>query len=328
MLGCGGAAQQYHLRALRRMRGARVVAVADPDRAARERAARMVRAEPFDSSVPALEHPGVEAVVVCAPNALHADLAVAALGAGLHVYVEKPVALTSADANRVAAAADRAARVAAVGLSHRFDSVYHRARTLLHDGVIGDLREVSTTFREPIPPGGLPAWKRTRATGGGALVDLGTHQLDALRWLVGDPLATIDSAELRSSRYEHDDVLVSGRLASGATFEAGFGYAAAPSCAWVFAGTGGWLAVDRRRGRLHLARGEGPPRARRFDRVRGQVRRMPVIGRDRTFARSLAAWVSAARGDATEIPTIGDATAALEDIERIEAATAVPAGVA
>ena len=328
MVGCGGVAQQYHLRALRHIRGVRVVAVADPDPAARDRAARMVRAKAFDSPAPALDHPGVEAVVVCAPNALHAELAVAALDAGQHVYVEKPIATTLEDARGVAAAAARSAAVAAVGLSHRLDPIYVRSRALLAEGAIGDVLEVSTSFREPLPAAGPPAWKRARSSGGGALIDLGTHQLDGLRWLAGDPLAEVERAQLASSRFEHDEVRVSGRLRSGAAFEGAFGYGEPASCGWVFAGTRGWLAVDRRRRRLLLARDGAPPRSWPLDRVRAVARRAPVIGRDRTFARALSAWVDVARGGTGAVATVEDAIAALTDVEEIERAAAAPAGAA
>ena len=320
VVGCGGIARQYHLRALRRLRGVRVAAVADPDPAARAAAERIAGGRPFARAADAMERPDVDAVVVCAPNAAHADLALAALRAGRHVYVEKPLATSAADARRVVDAAERSALVAAVGLSHRFDSAYRRARALVRDGAIGDLVEVSTTFREPMPASGPPGWKRTRASGGGALLDLGVHQLDGLRWLLGDPLAEASSVEIRSTRYDHDHVRVSGRLESGAPFEGEFGHGGRPSCGWVMAGSAGWLAVDRRRGTVLLASGPAKPRLRAADRLRVRARELPLLRRERTFARALAAWVARVRGEDAELPTLRDGLAAMEDVEAIERA--------
>jgi predicted dehydrogenase len=319
--GCGGIARQYHLRVLRSTRGARVVAVADPDAAARNAAARLTAADPYADPQEAIDRPDVDAVVVCAPNAHHAPLAMAALGAGRHLYLEKPLATSAGDGRRVTAAAERAGTAVTLGLAYRFDPLYQRARAALP--MIGRVREVSTTWLEPSAPG-WPAWKRTRAEGGGALLDLGVHHLDLLRWLTGESLAGVDRAELSSVAGEHDSAWVSAALSSGASFEARFGYSAERRCSWLFAGDEGLLGIDRCMRRVWVRRsGQGPVRRTGTDALRSRVLTLPLIRRERVFGRALRAWVAHATGSprAPQLATTRDGLATLEDIESIEAAT-------
>jgi predicted dehydrogenase len=309
------------------MRGARVTAIADPDPRARDLAASTTGAAAFADARDAIAHPGVDGVVVCAPNAQHAELALAALDAGRHLYLEKPLATDVLDGRRVVGAAERAGTVAAVGLAYRFDPLYGRVRSALRS--IGPLDEVSTTFVEPIAPERMPSWKKLRSSGGGALLDLGVHHLDLLRWLAGESIAEIDMAGLSSEHGDQDGAHLHAVLTGGASFEASFGYGPVRRCGWVFAGEEGWLAVDRRSRRLTLAYGEDRPRRRpRADALRAQLHHLPVVGRERIFARALRAWVGCARGGqwVPELATLRDGLRALEAVESIEAAAAVPVG--
>jgi predicted dehydrogenase len=326
VVGCGAIARQYHLRALRRIRSARVVAVADPDAGARERAARMSKAEPLADIGAVLARRDVEAVVVCAPNAAHAELAMAVAGAGRHLYLEKPLAVATASGEAIVTAVERSGVVAAVGLSFRFDPLYLRARELIASGTLGRLREISTVFREPAP-GGMPEWKRSRASGGGVLLDLGTHHLDLLTWLTGDALLSVDRVELRSDVGEHDRASVAGLTTSGADFEARFGYGGPPRCAWVIAGDRARLEIDRHAARVALVpNGARAPRPGARERVRAGMRSLPVLGRERFFALALRAWVERIQGADHELPGVRDGLRALQAVEAIEAVAIAGAG--
>jgi len=326
--GCGGIARQYHLRALRRMRRASVVAVADPDPSARDAAARATGAQPYADAHEAIAHPDVDAVVVCAPNAHHADLAVAALDAGRHLYLEKPLAVDGAGGRRVVAAAEQTDAVSAVGLGFRFDPLYARVRSALP--AIGRLREVSTTWTEPASPAGMPSWKRLRSSGGGVLLDLGVHHLDLLRWLAGQSIADVGRVTLTSEHGDHDAAHFDAALSGGASLEASFGYGAERRCGWVFAGSEGWLAVDRCARRMTLALGDSRPGSRpRVDALRTRLRGLPVVRRERVFGRALRAWAGCVAGEPRppELATVHDGLRALEAVESIEAAAAVPVNV-
>jgi predicted dehydrogenase len=97
LIGCGNIAYWSHLRTLQQLKGVTLAAAADPDPAARARAASIVRC-------PVHEQPGdlllddIDAVVISAPNQFHAELTIAAALASKHVYVEKPLAITASEA--------------------------------------------------------------------------------------------------------------------------------------------------------------------------------------------------------------------------------------
>ncbi len=96
----------------------------------------------------ALDAGGLDAVVVCSPAGTHAEVVLAALDAGLHVFVEKPMCITLADADAIVAARDRARRVVQVGTMKRFDPAYERMLAEL-PGSAEQLRYVSVVVNDP-----------------------------------------------------------------------------------------------------------------------------------------------------------------------------------
>lgn len=164
--------------------GLRVVAVQDvlPERsrAVAEQYGVGWWGERFDDLLGA---PGADAVAICTPNALHAAQAQAALGAGKHVLVQKPLALTYADAQATLDAAERADRLLFVDYSYRFLDTVQVVRQ--HLPPIGEIRSVGAAFHNIYGPGAEKRWFFDRLlSGGGALTDLGVHLLDLALWLL------------------------------------------------------------------------------------------------------------------------------------------------
>src|SRR5687767_10512175 len=95
IIGCGSIAYWVHLRIARNLRGARLVAAADPDLDARQRAATLARIHVHARTEDLLARNDVDAVIVSGPTHLHADLVIAACEAGKHVYLEKPLAVST-----------------------------------------------------------------------------------------------------------------------------------------------------------------------------------------------------------------------------------------
>ena len=109
LIGCGRIAMQAHLFNLTHMSEVELIAYAEPDRLQRKKAARLVpRALAFSSYEQLLERTEVQAVVICVPNILHAETTIAALNRGIHVYLEKPLAISSHQALAVIEAWQRA----------------------------------------------------------------------------------------------------------------------------------------------------------------------------------------------------------------------------
>ncbi len=130
--------------------------------------------------------PGVDLVSICTHTETHVDLAIAALAAGKHVLVEKPVALTSAAAERLAHAARDSTSLCMPALCIRFWPAWSWLRARVVGGEFGAVR--SATFRRLSPaPGWTPAFYGDPARTGGALFDLHVHDADFARWCLGDP---------------------------------------------------------------------------------------------------------------------------------------------
>lgn len=134
--------------------------------------------------------PEVDIIHVCTPDHLHHPVASAALAAGKHVYCEKPLACTVAEAEDLYARAQAAGRVAQVAFQMRFGSAAQAARRLIREGALGDITSFRVTFlhsgyEDPDRP---LTWRldHTR-TGGGVLYDLGSHAIDLITYLIGRP---------------------------------------------------------------------------------------------------------------------------------------------
>jgi predicted dehydrogenase len=135
-----------------------------------------------------INHPDLDAVVICTPNYLHEEMAIAALEAGKHVFVERPLATSSAGARRVLDVAERAGRVLVVSMPHRFRPGVAALRNFIAGGELGELYAVRGSWMTRLMPGSRHTWRYDRAeAGGGALIDLGVPALDLCLWLVGFP---------------------------------------------------------------------------------------------------------------------------------------------
>lgn len=135
-----------HVRGVAALPGAQLRVVVDPDPAARARAVEVAPGARVAGRVEdALSDPGVDAVIVATPAVTHARLACEALAAGKHVLVEKPLALTAADAEAVVAAAAKARRALVVGHLMVYHPAVARLRELLSSGELGELLYVHAT---------------------------------------------------------------------------------------------------------------------------------------------------------------------------------------
>ena len=135
----------------------------------------------------AAEAADVEAVVVATPHEKHAEIATACLHAGKHVLVEKPGGRNLAEVSAVKEAADAAGRMAKVGYNHRFHPAVLKAREIVDRGELGPLMFIRGRYGHGGRPGYEKEWRLQRSrSGGGHLVDQGSHLIDLARWFLGE----------------------------------------------------------------------------------------------------------------------------------------------
>jgi len=211
LIGCGKVGS-IHAAALRALPEADFVAACDasPDRAAAF--ASRYGARPFADVGTLLRDGGVEAVVIGTPHPLHAEPAVRAAAAGVHVLVEKPMAATLADCDAMLAAARKAGVLLGVVSQRRWYEPVVRMKAAIDAGKIG--RPALGVFqmyswRDPAYYTSDPWRGRWDTEGGGVLVNQSPHQLDILLWLMG-PAAEVGGywANLNHPAVEVDDTAV------------------------------------------------------------------------------------------------------------------------
>jgi predicted dehydrogenase len=153
----------------------------------------------------------VDALVISTPNYLHAPQTIAALEAGMHVMVEKPMAMNAAEAGAMVAAGRRSGALLMVAHCWRFDQEVRWVREQVAAGRIGQV--VRTKGCGVHVNWGPSGWfTRKREAGGGAVADMGIHAIDTARFLMGDPQPTSVFARI-GTYYREIDVDDTGVIA-------------------------------------------------------------------------------------------------------------------
>jgi predicted dehydrogenase len=187
VVGCGAAAEHFHLPAACAVVGRENVWLVDPDRArARELARRFGRTDHVATATGEVAAE-VDAAVVAVPNDLHASVASELLEAGVHVLCEKPLGRTAAEAREIAETAKRTGSTLAVGHFRRFFPSSRLVGDLISRGACGSPTHITAVegFADAWSSRSLFPLDRERA-GGGVLLDLGSHVLDLLLFWFGD----------------------------------------------------------------------------------------------------------------------------------------------
>jgi predicted dehydrogenase/nucleoside-diphosphate-sugar epimerase len=193
VVGCGAIAQEFHLPVLAGHDGLRLTALVDRDEARAREVARGYGVPEVHTDAAALTPGQVDAVLVATPPAHHAPCALDLMRRGLHVLVEKPMAVSVAEAEAMVRAADEAGVVLAVGLYRRLLPVTGLLRDLIQGQTWG------RPLRVDVEWGGMTGYAsatlgllRKELAGGGVLLDLGTHIFDFLLALFPGPAEVLD----------------------------------------------------------------------------------------------------------------------------------------
>ena len=264
--------------------------------------------EDFDAFI---RDPQLDAVVLVTPTSLHADQVIAALEAGKHVFVEKPLALNVADCERVEAVAHRhPGRIAMVGFVRRFDPSYANARAQIVAGDIGRPFLVRSQTCDMNDPSGF--FVAYSASSGGLFMDCSVHDIDLARWMLGNPKAqrafATGTIALHPGLGEHGDVdnglaIVEFEGGARAVFYASRTLAHGHETSTEVIGTAGKLEV-----------GHGAARDRVVTSDALGVRHVALADFFERFGdafqREMAAFVGACRGEEPLTLTLGDATEA------------------
>ncbi len=211
IIGVGGIARGAHIPGYKALDNVALVAGADIDAKARK-AAREECGIPnvYDTYEEMLEkQPDLDLVSVCTGNRMHKDPTIAALKAGCHVLVEKPIAMNAQDGQAMVDAARKHKRRLMVGVNCRFDAKSQALKRLIDDGALGEVyaaKAIATRRR------GIPSWgvfSQKAESGGGPLIDIGVHCLDLAMYLMGypKPLAVSGSTYAKFGKNPPEDMI-------------------------------------------------------------------------------------------------------------------------
>lgn len=179
-----GAVARFHITAATILDGIELAAVCDLDAQAARRAASGTSAAVFTDYRAMLDAGAIDAVIVNTPHALHLPMAEDAASAGVHVMVEKPMATTVEDCDRLIAACAATGVALTVGHIQHFLPDKMAARRVIDAGELGEVRLIRDNRSTDYRPGSRSGWFFSPAiSGGGALMNIGGHCLDRSLWL-------------------------------------------------------------------------------------------------------------------------------------------------
>ncbi len=176
--------------------------------------------EPSGSWQDVVEREDVDAVLVCTPPNLHAEMTIAALEAGNHVLCEKPLCRTMDEARRMLDAAEKSGRILKCGFNHRHHPAIFKAREAFARGDFGEPMFARCRYGIVGRPDYADEWRADpEQAAGGQFIEQGTHALDLFRWFLGE---LTEVACMSSIHYFKDQTMDDGgmalfRTASGAT---------------------------------------------------------------------------------------------------------------
>jgi predicted dehydrogenase len=303
-------------RSLRGSTRLRLVRAVEPNVAAHAEFAREHGLPLSGSLAEALADPAVEAVILCTPHALHAAQVLEVAAAGRHVFCEKPLALSRADAERCVAACRAAGVLLGIGHERRFEPAVRRLRELLRAGELGTVLHARADFsHDKLAHITAGDWRADPAQAPAAsMTAMGVHLTDLFLDLVG-PIEEVHAitTHLVSSRKNGDGVSVHLRFASGAT---GHVHAVLETPLYIsltIMGSGGWAEI---RNESHP---DTPGPATLTVQPRGGERRVETFAWENATLLNLLAFVEAVEGGAdypfTDAQKVGN-IAVLEAVAR------------
>jgi predicted dehydrogenase len=192
LVGAGAIAQAY-AQAFTQTTAAKLVAVADSRREAAEKMADAAKCQAFTDAESMADAVELDAVLVCTPPSTHREICCALMERGIHVLCEKPLAISSADAEAMIAAAEARSLHFTMASKFRYVADVQKAKELIADGTIGEVVLFENVFTGRVDMS--TRWNSNpEIAGGGVLIDNGTHSVDVARFCLGE-LAEVQAME-------------------------------------------------------------------------------------------------------------------------------------
>ncbi|WP_308634141.1 Gfo/Idh/MocA family protein [Paenibacillus silvisoli] len=256
-IGTGGIANWHARQLLELEDDAVIAAVTDPNKAGRDKFVdqhKLGDIPAFSDYQEMLEQAELDAIVICSPHTMHFEQASAVLRKGLHVLIEKPMTCSSAEAEALIKLAEESGKIMQVSYQRHFQPEFLYIRDAIARGEIGKLTSITASLYQEWRQGTPGSWRANpKLSGGGFLMDSGSHIIDVLLWTTGlTPIDVQTQMHMHGATVEID-TFTSIRFAEGAV--AGLNLVGYSPCwheTFVFCGEEGGIFYDN--GKITLRR--------------------------------------------------------------------------
>ena len=217
IIGCGWAGGTLHLPALHSLSDAEVIALADIDQERLNQVGDKFHITSRHTDYrDIVENEEVDVIAVCVPASSHTEIALAALEAGKHVFIEKPITLSLDESEQLIERAKVSNSKVTVGFNLRSHRLVREARRIIREGALGKIESIRTAWTSDVRHyRNMPEWRNRREMGGGTIVEIGIHHFDLWRFLLESEVEEI-FALTRSSEWDDQIAVVNARMANGA----------------------------------------------------------------------------------------------------------------
>jgi predicted dehydrogenase len=214
LIGVGPVAERYHLKAIRAVPEVFPAAVVDINE---QRVREFARRQGFPFYTTRLQDllGKVDLAIVALPNGAHASVSCEFLSNGIHVLCEKPMARNVLECRSMIEASRRGGALLCIGHNRRFRNNVSLAKRLMEKGIVGEVTHIEAEEGSTEDWPRSPAYFDPAQAGGGALIDVGIHSIDLIRWLVGE-FAELDCRGNGTEGMVESDAELHFRMANGA----------------------------------------------------------------------------------------------------------------
>ncbi|OGV31045.1 MAG: hypothetical protein A2020_00220 [Lentisphaerae bacterium GWF2_45_14] len=197
---------------------ARIAAVCDVNLDAAKAAAAPLGVPVYSDYKEMIKNEKLDIALICLPHFLHCPVGLDVLNSGLHLFIEKPMAISTAECKTLIEAAKKNGKDIFVGQTHQYRSVFAKAKEMVKTGVIGELKMIVTEVIAYYNWENRKAWfLDPKKAGGGALFNTSPHQADHLLYLVDSPITKVKAsvAALRPGQVVDSDTVAFMDYANG-----------------------------------------------------------------------------------------------------------------
>ena len=197
LIGCGGCGENKHLASYEKFKeDVQSIALFDVDqKRAKEVAEKHGGLKVYATYEKLLADKSIDIVSIATPNVMHAPIAIAALKAGKHVHLEKPIAMNAKEAQAIVDAKNESGKLLMVGLNNRFTAAARFAKRFIEEGNLGEIYHARCGWRRRAGSKVAGTWFSDKSlSGGGPLIDLGVHYFDLTLYMLGFPAPAAVSA--------------------------------------------------------------------------------------------------------------------------------------